>query len=119
MAAGLADDLLQHLLLLLQQKGQQLSRRVHPERLQARQHPFDKPQRFEARRHHQPGATVEPQRGGFRAGILRTKQHIVKHSEQIFPCRSMRVVCEPLRISSKKNRPPESGWLTISRRWRD
>lgn len=102
MAAGLADDLLQHLLLLLQQKGQQLSRRVHPERLQARQHPFDKPQRFEARRHHQPGATVEPQRGGFRAGILRTKQHIVKHSEQIFPCRSMRVVCEPLRISSKK-----------------
>lgn len=85
MAAGTADDLLQHLLLLLQQKGQQLSRRVHPERLQARQHPFDKPQRFEARRHHQPGATVEPQRGGFRAGILRTKQHIVKHSEQIFP----------------------------------
>ena len=85
MAAGLADDLLQHFLLLLQQKSQQLGRGIHPERLQTRQHPFDKPQRFEARRHHQLRATVEPQRGGFRAGILRTKQHIVEHSEQILP----------------------------------
>ena len=85
MAAGLADDLLQHLLLLLQQKSQQLGRGIHPERLQTRQHPFDKPQRFEARRHHQLRATVEPQRGGFRTGILRTKQHIVEHSEQILP----------------------------------